>query len=120
VQVQRGNADAGVVEASESSPLTCGWVTDADATTKERKEEEAVARGMDREVIVVVKPENRTTAPEDWQTVALCFFCTVECENRERRLALMVSKEEISGGGEAAPGMADQAVAENILSRKAE
>jgi hypothetical protein len=97
VQVQRGNADAIVVEASESSPLTCGWVTDADATTKERKEEEAVARGMDREVIVVVEPENRTTALEDWQTTVLCAVCTVEREQRERRLALVVSKEEISG-----------------------
>jgi hypothetical protein len=51
--------------------LTCVWVTDADATTKERKEEEAVARGMDREVIVVVEPENRTTALEDWQTASV-------------------------------------------------
>jgi hypothetical protein len=120
VQVQRCNIDVAGIKAWDSSALTCDWVTDAEAGAKERKKEEAIARGMDLKVIVVVKPENRTTAPEDWQTVALCFFCTVECENRERRLALMVSKEEISGGGEAAPGMADQAVAENILSRKAE
>jgi hypothetical protein len=32
----------------------------------------------------------------------------------------VVSKEEIGGGGEAAPGTADQAVAENILDRKAD
>jgi hypothetical protein len=52
---------------------------------------------MDREVIVVVEPENRTTALEDWQTTVLCAVCTVEREQRERRLALVVSKEEISG-----------------------
>jgi hypothetical protein len=31
----------------------------------------------------------------------------------------VVSKEEISGGGEAAPGSADRAAPENILGRKA-
>jgi hypothetical protein len=71
---------------------------------------------MDREAIVVVEPENRTTAPEDWQTAALR---AVEREQRERRLAPVVGKEEIGGGGEAAPGAADQAAAENVLGRKA-
>jgi hypothetical protein len=118
VQVQRGNAGAAVVEARDSSPLTCGRVTDAEVGAKEREEEEeAVARGMDREVIVVFEPENRTAAPEDWQTAALC---AEEREQRERRLAPVVGKEEIGGGGEAAPGAADQAAAENVLGRKAD
>jgi hypothetical protein len=116
VQVQRGNAGA-ELEAWDSSPLTCGWVTDAEFGAKERKEEEAVARGMDPEVTVVFEPEKRTAAPEDWQTAALR---AVEREQRERRLAPMVSVEEIGGGGEAAPGAADQAAAENILGRKAD
>jgi hypothetical protein len=43
-----------------------------------------------------------------------------EREQREGRLALVVSKEEISGRGEAAPGTADQAATGNILGRKAD
>jgi hypothetical protein len=117
VQVQRGNAGGVVVEARDSSPLTHGWVADAEVGAKERKEEEAVARGMDPEVTVVFEPENRTPALEDWQTAALC---AEEREQRERRLAPVVGKEEIGGGGEAAPGAADQAAAENVLGRKAD
>jgi hypothetical protein len=76
VQVQRGNVDVAGVEAWDSSALTCGRVTDAEARAKERNKKEAITGGMNPEA-VVIEAENRSTALEDWQIAALCFICTV-------------------------------------------
>jgi hypothetical protein len=68
------------------------------------------------EGIIIVQPENRTAELENWRTA----LSTVEGEQRERRLAPVVSEEEMGSGGETAPGTADRAAAENILGGKAD
>jgi hypothetical protein len=117
VQVQRRDFDAACGgEAWECSALTRGWVTDAEAAVREGDEEEAIAGGADLEAIVVVKPEEGVAALEDW----ISMGCAVEREERERRLESVVGEDEIDGGGEAVPGAADRAAAEDILGRKAD
>jgi hypothetical protein len=117
VQVQRRDFDAACSgEAWECSALTRGWVTDAEAAVREGDEEEAIAGGADLEAIVVVKPEEGVAALEDW----ISMGCAVEREERERRLESVVGEDEIDGGGEAVPGAADRAAAEDILGRKAD
>jgi hypothetical protein len=45
--------------------------------------------------------------------------CPVERDEGYRRLAPVVSEEEARGGGDAAPGTANRAAAEDVLGRKA-
>jgi hypothetical protein len=68
MQVHSGNVDvAGCGDAWDWSGLTCGRVTYVETAAMEGKEEEAVTGGVYLQR-VVIKPKDRTTAPQDRQT----------------------------------------------------
>lgn len=102
-------------EARQCDPLARGRIADVEAVVGEGGQEQPVAGAVDLEVLALVGIVETEDGPAlsgvgsslDVEGVdggvAVGADVGAERDKRQRRLVLVVGKEEVGGGGEAAP-----------------